>query len=341
MRRILTRLLGLGAILALIGCERGAEEINVYSARHYDSDAKLYAAFEEATGIKVKRAEAQGDLLIEKLKAEGASSPADIVITVDAGRLDRAKAAGLLAPIADQAILERVPAHLRDPDGAWVAMSKRARVIVHRKGAVAPTDVATYESLADPRWKGRLCVRSSANDYNLSLLAALIGRWGPERAEAWAKGVRDNFARPPTGGDTDQIRAVAAGACDVALVNHYYFARLLNSEKPEDRAVVDAVGLVWPDQDGAGAHVNISGISLAKNAPHRAAALRFIAFTLADAQQTMIASTNNELPATTGAPTGNRALEALGPFKDDEQNLAKLGPLQPQAAEIFDRVGWP
>jgi iron(III) transport system substrate-binding protein len=333
------------AALALAAC--GGEEqptLNVYSARHYDSDDAFYAAFEAATGARVRRIEADGDLLIEKVRAEGVASPADVLITVDVGRLQRAEEAGLFQPVRSAALEAAIPAHLRHPDGYWFAFAKRARVIVYREGAIERAAVDSYEELADPALAGRLCVRSSSNIYNVSLLSALIARWGPERAGAWARGVKNNFARLPTGGDTDQIAAVAAGECDVAIVNHYYYARMAAGTDPE-RAAAARVTLVWPDQDGpdgpgVGAHVNISGAGVAANAPHPELAQRFLEFMLEPAQQEILSAGSFEYPilAEAGHPQG---LDALGVFREEQINVSAIGARQAEAARIFDAVGWP
>ncbi len=314
--------------------------INVYSARHYDEDDLLYDKFEAETGIEVRRIEASGDLLIERVRAEGEVSPADVIITVDAGRLWRAEQADLFQPLESDAVNDAIPARLRDPEGRWVGIAKRARVIVHAPDRVDAADIDTYQDLADPALAGRLCVRSSGNIYNLSLLAGLIERWGAEQAEIWAAGVAANFARPPQGGDTDQIRAVAAGVCDVALVNHYYWVRLATSDKQEDQDVAAATTIIWPDQEGDGTHVNVSGIGVAANAPNAENARRFIEFLVAPAQQTLLARANNEFPAS-GAPTDNPVLDGIGRPQEEVINVRVYGERQAEAAAIFDRVGWP
>ncbi len=329
------------ALLALSACagEQGPQ-LNVYSARHYDGDDALYRAFEEETGIELNVIEAGGDLLIERIRAEGERSPADVVITVDAGRLWRAEQEDLFQPIADEAILARTPEALRHPDGLWVAITQRARVIAYAPDRISPDAIESYADLADPALRGRICVRSSSNVYNVSLLAGLIERWGQDAAEAWARGVRQNLARPPRGGDTDQLRAVAAGECDVAVVNHYYYARLQNSQATEDQAVVEAVALVFPNQADTGVHMNVSGAGVAANAPNREAAERFIAFLLREDIQTLLANSNNEFPAT-DAPVDNPALEAMGSFRRESLNVQTYGARQSDAARLFDRVGWP
>jgi iron(III) transport system substrate-binding protein len=340
--KALFRAAAAAAVLAVPACGGSGEEqqvLNVYSARHYDSDDAFYAAFEAATGARVQRIEAEGDLLIERVRAEADASPADVLITVDVGRLQAAEEAGLFQPLRSAALEAAIPAHLRDPEGYWFAFAKRARVIVFREGAVDPATIDSYEELASPALAGRICVRSSSNIYNVSLLSALIARWGEEKAKAWALGVRNNFARLPTGGDIEQIQAVSAGECDVAIVNHYYYARLADGTDAE-RASAANVRLIWPDQEGAGAHVNISGAGMAANAPHPELAQRFIEFMLEPAQQELLASGSYEYPILAGAdrPTG---LDGLGEFAEEEINLSDIGDRQAEATRIFDEVGWP
>jgi len=339
-RRLITAILSAPLLLGLASCGDDTPVLNVYSARHYDADDAFYAAFEEAAGVRVRRIEAGGDLLIEKIKAEGGRSPADVIITVDVGRLVRATDEGLFQPTRSETLEAVIPAHLRDPDGLWFGFAKRARVIVYREGALNPEDADTYAELADPEWRGRLCVRSSSNIYNVSLLAALVARWGEERAEDWARGVRANMARPPRGGDIDQIAAVSAGECDLAIVNHYYYARLAASQNADERAMVENVNLIWPDQDGAGAHVNVSGAGVAANAPHPELAVRFIEFMLEPAQQTLLANGSYEYPMRADVAPAP-VLDALGPFRDEEINLAEIGARQGVALRIFDDVRWP
>ncbi|MEO1039269.1 MAG: extracellular solute-binding protein [Pseudomonadota bacterium] len=317
------------------------DELNLYTARHYASDDAVYAAFTEATGIEVNVVEASGDLLIERIRADGARSPADVIITVDAGRLHRAAEAGLFQPVGDLGgALGSVPANLRHPDGLWFGFSTRARVMVYAPDRIDAAQISTYEDLADEALRGRICVRSSNNVYNISLLAALIERVGAEAAEAWAAGVVANLARPPQGGDTDQIRAVAAGECDVALVNHYYLGRLANTGAEADLAVFEAVDLVFPNQNAGGAHVNISGAGLAAGAPNREAAEAFLAFLLSETGQRAFPELTNEYPALDIA-YHNPALEGFGTFEGDPLNVSALGERAAEAQRIFDRVGWP
>jgi iron(III) transport system substrate-binding protein len=314
--------------------------LNLYSSRHYQTDEALYAGFTKQTGIRINRIEAGEDALIARLKSEGERSPADVLITVDAGRLWRAEQEGLFQPVKSAVLESRVPASFREPNGHWFGFSMRARVIAYARDRVKPAEVPTYESLAEPKWKGRICVRSSSNIYNLSLMGALIEQLGQAQAEAWAKSVRANMARDPKGGDTDQLRAVAAGECDVAISNHYYYARLMRSAKPADREVADKVGVVFPNQSGRGAHVNISGAGVLKHAPHRANAVRFLEYLASDEAQRYFADGNNEWPVVPSVQVSNPALAALGAFKYDPLNVAVLGRNQPASQKLYDRVAW-
>lgn len=327
-------------IVAAIPAYAANQELNVYSSRHYPSDDALYAGFTKATGIKVNRIEAGEDALIERMRNEGARSPADIFITTDAGRLWRAEQMGLLQSVKSAALESRVPANFREPDGRWYGFSMRARVIAYNKAKVKPGEIATYESLADPKWRGRICVRSGTHVYNLSLMGALIEHLGEQKAEAWAKAVKANLARAPKGGDTDQIRGVAAGECDVAITNHYYYARLAKSDKPADKAVAEKVGLVFPNQGSWGTHVNISGAGVAKHAPHRDAAVKFLEYLAGDEAQRHFAAGNNEWPVVDGAQAANPVLASFGDFKHDRVSVAVFGKHQPTAQKIYDRVGW-
>jgi iron(III) transport system substrate-binding protein len=325
---------------ALLSSALHAQEkaLNLYSARHYQTDEALYANFTKQTGIKVNRIEAKEDELLERIKNEGAQSPADIFITVDAARLAKADELGLFAPVKSKLLEERIPAHLRSTD--WFAFSTRARVILYNKDSIKPEDVKSYEDLASPKLKGQVCSRSGAHPYNLSLLAALIAHLGEQKAEDWAKGVVANFARAPKGGDTDQIKAVAAGECGVAISNSYYFARLMRSTKPEDRKVVDKLGVVWPNQQAQGAHINISGGGMLKTAPNREAAIKFLEYLASDEAQRYFADGNNEWPAVPGVQTDNPALTALGKFKADTLPIPTLAKNAALAQKIYDRVGW-
>jgi iron(III) transport system substrate-binding protein len=314
--------------------------LNLYSSRHYQTDDALYANFTKLTGLRINRIEAGEDPLIERLKNEGASSPADVLVTVDAGRLWRAEQAGLFQPVQSRLLQSRLPAHLRVPNNHWFGFSARARVIVYNKSSVNPADVQNYEDLASPKLKGKVCTRSGSHVYNLSLMSALIEHWGEAKAEEWARGVVGNFARAPKGGDTDQIKAVAAGECGVALTNTYYYVRLMKSDKPEDRKAMEQLGLIWPNQKSFGTHINISGAGVLKAAPHRDAAVKFLEYLASDEAQRYFADGNNEWPAVPGVKLENRELTSLGKFKMDNLNISALGKNQPVAQRIFDRVGF-
>lgn len=335
------------AILGLSACDSGSSTgagasdgkmLVVFSSRHYDSDYALYEAFEESTGIDVRTIEADGDLLVERLKSDGERSPADVIVTVDAGRLWRAEQEQLFAPLISEKLDAVVPAGMRHPDGLWYGLAKRARVLVYAPDRVEAAKLTGYESLADPAFKGKVCARSSGNIYNISLLAALIDRWGTEKAQDWASNVAGNFARDPLGGDTDQIKAVAAGECDIALVNHYYFARLMNDDN--DKNLVEDLAVYWPNAD-AGVHVNVSGVGVAKHAPNPELARQFIEFAMTEQPQRFFAELTNEYPVVSSIAYKNAALEKLGDFKEDPIALSKLGENQAEAQRLFDRAGWP
>jgi len=326
----------------LLSSALGAQEkvVNVYSSRHYQTDEALYADFTKATGIKINRIEGGEDSLIERIRNEGARSPADVLITVDAGRLWRAEQLGLFQPVKSATLESRIPANLREPSGLWFGFSMRARLIAYNKARVKPGEIQTYEELADPKWKGRVCMRSSTSIYNLSLLGALIDHLGEAGAEAWAKGVRSNLAVEPKGGDTDQLKAVAAGQCDVTVSNQYYYARLVRSDKPEERQVAERLGVVLPNQATWGTHVNISGGGMLKNAPHREAAIRFLEYLASDGAQRYFADGNNEWPVVASVKIDNPVLKTLGDFKRDPLNVAVLGRNQPSSQKVYDRVAW-
>ncbi len=314
--------------------------VNIYSSRHYQTDEALYANFTKQTGIKVNRIEAGEDALIERIRNEGPRSPADVLITVDAGRLWRAEQLGLFQPVKSSVLEARIPQNLREPAGHWFGFSMRARLIAYNKERVRPGEIETYEELADPKWKGRVCMRSSTNIYNLSLMGALIDRLGEQKAEAWAKGVRDNLAQEPKGGDTDQLKAIAAGQCDVTVSNQYYYARLARSQKADERQVAERLSIVMPNQKTSGTHINISGGGVLKTAPHRAAAVKFLEYLASDEAQRYFADGNNEWPVVANVKVDNPVLSALGDFKRDQLNVAVLGRNQPSSQKIYDRVAW-
>jgi iron(III) transport system substrate-binding protein len=262
------------------------------------------------------------------------------MITVDAGRLWRAEQLGLFQPVKSAALASRIPESLREPGGHWFGFSQRARVIAYNKAKVRADEIASYEQLADAKWKGRVCMRSSTSIYNLSLMGALIDHLGAAKAEAWAKAVRANLAQEPKGGDTDQLKSVAAGECDVTVSNQYYYARLARSEKPEEKQIAERLGIVFPNQNSWGTHVNISGAGVAKHAPHRDAAIKFLEYLASDDAQRYFADGNNEWPVVASVKVDNPVLNALGDFKRDRLNVAVLGRNQPNSQKIYDRVAW-
>ncbi|MFQ6018453.1 MAG: Fe(3+) ABC transporter substrate-binding protein [Kiloniellaceae bacterium] len=342
MRSTWANLTAAAVVLSVMGAAGAAPPeavLNLYTSRHYQSDESIYAGFTAQTGIRINRIEGKGDALIARIKSEGANSPADVLITVDAGRLWRAEQAGLFQRVTSKLLEARIPPQLRQPEGRWFGFSQRARLIFYNKGRIAPGEIKTYEDLADPKWRGQVCIRSSSNIYNLSLLGSIISAHGAEAAEAWAKAVVANFARDPQGGDTDQIRSVAAGECGIAVANSYYYARLLTSPKAKDRNVAKAVGVVFPNQDDRGTHVNISGAGVLKAARHTAAAIRFLEYLASDTAQRIFADGNNEYPVVESVAP-NAALQSLGDFKRDTLNVGQYGANQPLAQRIFDRAGW-
>jgi len=332
----------LALALAVCAFSATAQEnvVNIYSSRHYKTDEALYDGFTQRTGIKVNRIEGGEDALIERVRNEGPRSPADVLITVDAGRLWRAEQLGLFQPVKSPVLEARIPENLREPGGRWFGFSMRARVIAYNKAKVKPGEIEAYEQLADPKWKGRVCMRSSTNVYNLSLMGALIDHLGEAKAEAWAKGVRANLAQEPKGGDTDQLMAVAAGQCDLTVSNQYYYARLARSEKPDERQAAERLGIVLPNQKTWGTHVNISGAGVLKNAPHRDAAVKFLEYLASDDAQRYFADGNNEWPVVAKLPIDNPVLASFGDFKRDHLNVAVLGRNQPASQKIYDRVAW-
>ncbi len=313
--------------------------VNVYSHRHYEADRTLFHRFTERTGIEVNVVTASADELITRLENEGEASPADVLITVDAGRLQRAKDRGLLRPVSSEVLESNVPAHLRDRDGHWWGLTRRARVLAYHRDRVDPSTLSTYEALAEPEWRGRVLIRSSSNVYNQSLLASLMAHLGPAAAERWSAAIVANMARPPAGGDTDQVKAVAAGVGDVAVVNTYYLARLASSGDPEERRVAEQVEVFFPNQEGRGAHVNVSGAGVTRHASHPEAAVRLLEFLTGDEAQRIFAEANHEYPVKPGVEW-SPVLESWGEFRSDTIDLTVLGELNTEAVRIFDRVGW-
>jgi len=313
--------------------------LNLYSARHYNTDLALYNNFADLTGVKINRVDADPDPLVARMKAEGDKCPCDVFISVDAGRIERARADGLLQPVASSVLTAAVPAYLRDPGNSWFGFSKRARVIMYNKEKVKPADVPTYESLADPKWKGKLLIRSSGHIYNQSLTGSILAALGPEKTEEWAKGIAANLARPPRGGDTDQIKGVAAGEADLCVANTYYYVSLMRSAKPEDKAVAEKVGVIFPNQSNRGTHVNISGGGIAKHAPNREAAVKFLEYLVSANAQRYFAQGNSEYPVVASAEMSPE-LKSLGTFKEDQLNASTFARNNAEALKIMDRAGW-
>lgn len=336
----------LGAAVALVGASAlgGAafaqdEVVNLYSSRHYDTDQALYDQFTEQTGIGVNLIEGDADQLIERIRAEGRNSPADVLITVDAGRLWRAEEAGLLQPVKSEVLDERIPESLRHPDGLWFGLSKRVRAIFYHKDRVDPAELSTYEDLADPKWQGRICVRSSGNIYNQSMIASMIATDGVEETEAFANGLVANLARNPQGGDTDQIKAVAAGECDLAIANHYYYLRLVKSDDPAERAVAEAVEIFFPNQDDRGAHANIGGAGVIATAPHPDNAIAFIEYLTTEDAQRFFAEGNHEFPVVDGVEP-DPLIADWGEIRTDSVNASLYGANNAEAVRLMDRAGW-
>lgn len=334
MRRLLAVVL-LGVSFQAVAQEK---VLNLYSARHYQTDEALYQNFTQQTGIKINRIEGKEEELLERLRNEGANSPADVFLTVDAARLAMAHELGLFQSIKSQVLESRIPSHLRTDD--WFSFSTRARVIVFNKSVLKADDLQTYADLANPKLKGKVCSRSGSHPYNLSLMASVIAHEGEAKAETWAQGVVANFARSPKGGDTDQIKSVAAGECGVTISNTYYVARLMLSTKPEDRKLVEKIGVVWPNQKTTGAHINVSGGGVLKHAPHKEAAVQFLEYLSSDAAQRYFADGNNEWPAVESVKISNTALDSLGKFKADKLPVKNLAMYRAKAQMIFDRAGY-
>ncbi|MFH7242688.1 MAG: Fe(3+) ABC transporter substrate-binding protein [Spirulina sp.] len=313
--------------------------VNLYSSRHYDTDEQLYERFREATGIRINVVEAEADQLIERIKSEGQNSPADLLMTVDAGRLWRAEQEGIFQPVTSSVLTGAIPSNLRHPGGLWFGLTQRARVIMYRKDRVNPSELSTYEALVDPKWRGRILTRSSTNIYSQSLVGSMIAAHGATDTETWARGLVANFARDPQGGDTDQIKAVAAGLGDLAISNTYYLARLLKSDNAEDRAVAEAIGVFFPNQNDRGTHVNISGAGLVSTAPNAASAIEFLEYLVSPEAQRIFAEGNNEYPVVEGVAIDS-VVASFGEFIADPLNAAVFGRNNPEALRITDRAGW-
>ena len=320
--------------------------LNLYSARHYQTDEVMYDTFTKTTGIKINRVDADDAGIVARLKAEGAASPADVILLVDAARMAAADAQGLFRPIKSAVLDKAIPANLRataTPDGVtWTGFSTRARVMVFDPLRVKASDVATYEQLADPKLKGMLCTRSGSHPYNLSLFATVVERLGDEKGEAWLKGVVANMARAPKGGDTDQIKAVASGECAVALTNTYYAARLLKSGKADEKAIMEKVRVLFPNQGTSGTHVNIAGAAVARHAKHPENAVQFMEFLASPFAQDYFANGNNEFPAAVGVKADNPALKAMGGNDSKFENipLGVVAKNLTKVQQMLDRVGY-
>ena len=316
-----------------------AGELNLYTARHYDADLQLYRMFEEKTGIRINRIDGKPDQLMARMQTEGSTSPADVFVAADAGALWRAQEAGLLQPVTSTALTAAIPANLRDPQGYWFGLARRARVVAYDTTKVRPDEVDTYEEIVSPRFRGKLCIRSSDSVYNLSLVGALIESWGPEKADDWVRGVVANMARPPEGGDRDQIRAVAAGVCEITVTNTYYYIRMANGEDAADRAVTQRVKLAFPSLGEAGTHVNVSGGGVAKHAPNRANAIRFLEFLATPEAQAIFATANNEFTAANGV-ANPAPVDAYAGFRANPMSVTVYGRRQAEAQSLMTTAGW-
>jgi len=314
--------------------------VNLYSSRHYDTDEALYSNFEEMTGITVNRIEDSADVLIARMQSEGELSPADVLLTVDVSRIQRAASEGLLQPLDSDVVDEKVPQNLHDDDDLWAGVSTRVRAIFYDEQDVE-NPPQSYEDLADPQYEGMVCTRSSSNVYMRSLLAAIIAHNGEEAAREWAEGVMANFAREPQGGDTDQLRAIVSGECDIVLSNHYYYARGIAGEVTGLTEGIDRIGIVWPNQESYGAHENISGAAIAANAPNEENARRFVEYLLTDEAQKMLADGNNEYPVVDGIPP-SEAVQQMGTgFDRDDISLAEVADNATLAQKIYNEAGYP
>ncbi|MFK8794623.1 Fe(3+) ABC transporter substrate-binding protein [Planococcus plakortidis] len=357
MKKLLSFLLVLGTLLVLAACgssntaeeesaetsgdeaETASNEVNLYTARHYDVDDELYKQFEEETGIKVNLIKGEADELLERIKREGDATQADLFLTADAGRLHRAKEDGILQSVSSDVLDEQIPANFQDEDQMWYGLTKRARVIMYDKEKVDPSELSTYEALAEDEWAGRVLIRSSENIYNQSLLASFIELNGEEEAKEWAAGMVDNFARDPEGGDRDQAKAIAAGVGDVAIMNTYYFGQMLNSEDPEEVKVAEGLDVFFPNQDTTGTHVNVSGAGVVKSAKNKENAIKLLEFLSAPEAQETFASVNYEYPVNE-AVEPSELLQSWGDFKEQDISMSALGENNAKAILLFNEVGW-
>jgi iron(III) transport system substrate-binding protein len=345
---MLKKALTAAALLLATGITLAQEQVvNLYSARHYSTDEALYSDFTKQTGIRINRVDADDAGIMARLKAEGTASPADVILLVDAARLYRGEVDGLFQPIRSKVLEDAIPTNLRaqptaDGGVSWFGFSTRARVIVYDKIALKKSDVDTYEKLASPELKGKICIRSGSHPYNLSLFGAVTEHLGEAKAEQWLKGVVANLARDPKGGDTDQIKAVAAGECAVAVTNSYYLARMMRSTNPADRAATERVGVVFPNQNSWGTHLNIAGGAVAKHAKNRDNAIKLLEYLASPGAQNYFANGNNEWPAAKGVKADNPALASMtgGSFKSETIPIGAVGANQAKVQQMLDRVGF-
>ncbi len=337
-----SKILCLTVVLMMLGISAptlAQDVVNIYSARKEALILPLLERFEAQTGIRFRLVTGKADGLLKRIEIEGDATPADVFITVDAGRLEQAKASGILQSVINPNLNRVIPQYLRDRDNYWFGLSRRARVIFYAKDRVDPSELSTYEDLANEKWRGRLCIRSSGNIYNQSLVASMIEHRGEQDTEKWARGLVANFARKPGGGDTDQLRAVAAGQCDITVVNTYYFGRLINSDDENDREIAEKLGIFWPNQDGRGAHVNVSGAGIVQHSQRKATAEKLLEFMVNPESQAWYAEVNNEYPVVPGTEI-SKTMQSLGEFKSDSLNLTVLGANNKQALQLMDRAGW-
>lgn len=338
MKRLILFLIAATLVLTpLLATASG--EVNLYSARKEQLIKPLLDKFTEETGISVNLVTGKADALLKRLETEGRNTPADLLITTDAGRLHRAKEAGVLQPVTSEKLTSAIPENLRDPEGYWFGLSQRARPIFYVKDKVDPSELSTYEALAGEKWKGRICIRSSDNIYNQSLVASMIANDGEQQTETWARGLVANFARPPKGGDRDQIKAAAAGQCDIAIANTYYVGAMLAGKDAEQKAAAEKMGLFWPNQEGRGTHVNVSGIGMTAAARNTDNAKKLMEYLVSEEAQKWYAEVNHEYPVRAGVTRGD-ILKSWGEFKSDTLNLSKLGELNGDAVRLMDRAGW-
>ncbi|MFO1073400.1 MAG: Fe(3+) ABC transporter substrate-binding protein [Geminicoccaceae bacterium] len=327
------------ALLPLAQPLAAAEVVNIYNARHYGTDRQLWDAFTAETGIRVNVVDGTHEQLIQRMRTEGSNSPADLFITVDAGRLAEAKGLGLLQPVHSPTLDAEVPEHLRDHDGLWYGVAMRARILAYAKDRVDPASLSTYEALAEPAFKGKILVRSSTNVYNLSLIGSILAADGPEATARWCEGLVANMARPPEGGDTDQLAAVAAGVGDVAISNSYYLARLVASTKPQDQAVADKLAVFFPNQKDRGTHVNVSGVAVLKSAPHKDNAVKLLEYLVSPEAQRYFADVSLEYPVNAEVKP-HPVLAAWGEFRQDPLNPTIYAEKAAEASMLTDRCGW-